>query len=82
MGESIQGNRACCRVCRATAIDTGNIREQPCLLCNPGRLFWKLAHVFIAHIPRKAANQCQYEGNKQGGALTSQVEAEISPPTP
>jgi len=71
LGEQIPENGACCRFCRATKIDAGNIREQHCLQCNPARLFWKLAYVFIAYIPRKAANQCQYEQSKQGGALTS-----------
>lgn len=70
-----QKNGTCCRFCRATKIDAGNIREQHCLQCNPARLFWKLAYVFIAYIPRKAANQCRYEQNKQGGALTSQSSA-------
>lgn len=71
LGERNAENGACCRFCKATKRDGGNIREHRCLQRNPVRLFWKLAYVFIACIPRKAANQCQFEQNKRGGALTS-----------
>lgn len=59
-------NGVYCGLCTSTKIDAGNIREQHCWQHNPARLFWKLASIFIACIPWRAANQCQCKQSNKG----------------